>query len=259
MKRHCKAGFWLRAADNDLFHYLHQAKVATALQINRDIYHYEKINTLYHRLALLQRLGLIASTSHQALPKVKVFHLSEKGFRDFVADGTERVIELKSQAILHDLALVDVRHCLLKSRNVTRFLTENELRAWNDHWRSEILSCFIDVRCDGVAFTQLTGGDVTFAVEYEASCKSQARVDEIVAKYYRNGDIPGVLLICEGDAVKQLYVSSETKFLKDRGGDMSNKFFYVNLQNMLVDPDLIFTDLEGNRLRLGGSLSNKAS
>lgn len=258
MKQHGKAGYWLTQSDKKLFRYLHQTKVATAIQINRDIYRYDKINTLYHRLALLQKLGFIRSISHQSLPKVKILNLSDKGFRDFVSDGTERLVELKSQAILHDLALVDIRYCLLKSDKVTRFLTENELRTWNDHWQSEMLSSFIDVRCDGVAFTQLTGGSVTLAVEYESSCKSNGRVDEIVAKYYRNGDIPGVLFVCEDDEVQGLFVSSETKFLKEKGASGNNKFFYTKLENLLSDPAMAFTDVEGNKLKLGPAQS-KAS
>ena len=121
MKAQTKPGFWSSPKDRELFRYLHQAKVATVEQINRDIYQHPKINTVYWRLLLLQKLGLVRSCHHHALGKKKVVSLTERGFKEFVADGTERTVELKSQTLLHDLALVDVKFHLLRSNKISRF------------------------------------------------------------------------------------------------------------------------------------------
>lgn len=253
MKARTKPGFWSTPADKKLFRYLHEAKVATVEQINRDIYRHPKINTVYCRLLLLQKLGFVRSCHHHALGKKKIVSLTEKGFREFVSDGSERAVELKSQALLHDLALVDVRFHLLKSRKVSRFYSENELKTWNTYWLSDDFTKFIDVRCDAVVSVCLDGGNALFAVELEAIQKNRERSQEIIAKYYQSSLIPAVLFICGDKAVLDLFLELESSHLSSHDGRKSGKFFYILLDNLLQGPSLVFTDVFGNRLRLGES------
>lgn len=249
MKTRAKPGFWSGPKDKALFRYLHAAKVATVEQINRDIYRQSKINTAYKRLQLLQKLGLVRSCHHHALGKRKIVSLTERGFKEFVADGTERTIELKSQAPLHDLALVDVKFHLLELNKVSRFCSENELKTWNIYWQSDDFNKFIDVRCDGVADVNLDGGRVLFAVEMEAVQKARERSQEIIAKYYTSL-IPAVLFVCGDDAIRSLFLELEAQHLSRAGDRKSGKFFYVLLDDLLQGHGVVFADVFGNKLRL---------
>ncbi|MGE0172437.1 MAG: hypothetical protein AB7T49_06630 [Oligoflexales bacterium] len=259
MKNQATPGFWSSQSDEKLFFYLHQFKVATVEQINRDIYQYAKLNTLYWRLLLLQRLGFIRSCHHHDLGKKKIVSLTEKGFGQFISDGTERTVELKSQAILHDLALVDVKHHLLRSNKISRFYSENELKTWNTYWQSDDFSKFIDVRCDGAVEATLSGGNVTFAVELETTQKNHERSQEIVTKYYQKIEIPAVLFICGNESIRKLFLNIETQYLSENVDRKSGKFFYICLDELLQRQSLVFVDLFGNRLRLDESFTDSKS
>ena len=257
MKKQTNAGFWSSPSDEKLFRYLHQAKVATVEQINRDIYQYAKINTLHWRLRLLQKLGFVQFCHHHALGKKKIVSLTEKGFRSFVADGTERTIELKSQAMLHDLALVDVKFHLLKSDKIGQFYSENELKTWNAYWQSDNFGKFIDVRSDGAAEVKMNGGSVLFAVELETAQKNRERSQEIVTKYYQASTIPAVLFVCGDDAIRRVFLELESRQLSEQDSRKSGKFFHILLDEILEGKSLVFADVFGNRLRLDKGSGSK--
>lgn len=251
MRKNNRKGIWLTPVDKELFTYLHNMKIATVHQINRDIYRYDKINTLHRRLRRLERSGYIKGNSHYDFPKMKIFCLTERGFKDFLSDGTERVIELSSQAVAHDIGLGNIIASLSKAPKVRKYFTENELKSWEIHWQSERLRPFIDARCDGVGVVQLGDHELYFAVEYEASEKAGIRVADIIHKYYTEDAIPGVLLIYKCDKVFKNYVKTEREFLVNQEARDGNKLFYVHYDSLVNDLCFSFTDIQGYKLNLG--------
>lgn len=258
MKAQVNPGFWSTSLDEKLFRYLHQVKVATTEQINRDIYQFAKISSLQRRLHRLQSRGFVRCCYQAALGRKNILSLTERGFKKFVSDGSERAVELKSQAILHDIALVDVRFHLLKSTKISRFYSENELKTWNTYWQSDDFGKFIDVRCDGVAAVNLDGGSLLFAVELETVQKNRERSQEIIAKYYQSM-IPVVLFVCGDDSIRATFLKLESEYLSGHAPRKSGKFFYVLLSDLLKEPSLVFADVFSNRLLLGENPSNSPS
>src|SRR3989338_9200183 len=98
----------LSVNDRALMHYLHAVKVATYKQIHRDIYPDYCFRSVRNRVIKLSHLGLvIGSQDRLGLIDGKTISLSKKGFSHFVANGEENRIELKSEAVEHDVDLVD--------------------------------------------------------------------------------------------------------------------------------------------------------
>ena len=240
-------GFILGAKDETFFGYLHQVKIATLLQINRDIYGYEKFRNMYERIATLERVGLLTQACHVALPKQKLVTLSRKGFDEFVSTGSERVVELRSDSIAHDVKLVDIRHRLLGSEKVIEYHTENTLQTWPECLRSNELRPYVEARCDAAIKARFPTGEVFLAVEYEASRKFSSRIGEAIGKYYNTEEIPAVLYVCADEDILRAHMQEE----KRNFSKYDPRIYYKTLENFFHDQTLAFKNRDGETLRLG--------
>jgi hypothetical protein len=240
-------GFILGPKDESFFSYLHQVKIASLFQINRDVYGYEKFRNVYERVATLERVGLLTQACHVALPKQKLVTLSRKGFDEFVSTGDERVVELRSDSIAHDVKLVDIRQRLLNSEKVIEYFTENTLQTWPERLHSEELRPFVEDRCDAAIKARFPTGEVFLAVEYEASRKFATRIRETIGKYYNTEEIPAVLYVCADENILQAHMQEE----KRNFSKYDPRIYYKTIENFFHDQTLAFRNREGETLRLG--------
>lgn len=118
--------------DLRLFFYLHAVKVATYEQIQRDIYPDICLDAAGLRIRKLEDTKFVDIQSNRLLMKGKrSVCLRKNTFDDFVRKGGELRIELKSDAIKHDLTLVDIRNKFLHSKKTLDYQTENQIQTWD--------------------------------------------------------------------------------------------------------------------------------
>ena len=111
--------------------YLHAVKVSTYERATRDIYTNHKVKSVSGRIRKMEDNHLLEGWCNRKLEKGKrVVSLTSKGFDLFVKNGEEQRVELKSNSVIHDLCLVDIRHKFMKHDNIKMYLTENEVQTW---------------------------------------------------------------------------------------------------------------------------------
>lgn len=245
-------GFWKSDKDEEFFSYLHSIKIATLFQINRDIYRYEKFKSLYKRMAKFEKLGLLTQGCHIAFPKQKLITLSRKGFDEFVGNGDERVVELKSDSISHDVTLVDIRHRLLRAGKVIDYHTENSLQTWRENLNAE-LRPYVEARSDAAIKAEFSSGKPFLAVEYEANRKFASRIAEVVSKYYNTDEIPAVLYICKDEEIIEHHLREERKNFSQYDA----RIYYKTLESFSHDQTLAFKNRDGEVLRLGTKVGER--
>jgi len=180
--------------DKKLLFYLHAVKISTYRQIQRDIYALYKIKTVRKRIIKLEDEGLLTGFRSRAFRNgERLIYLSKLGFNSFVANGSEKRIELKSDAVRHDLALNDLRAAFLQCSKVESYYTENQLQTWNLSSFDQDLSSFTKLYCDAVVEIDFPDGNIVFPVEYENAGKSKIRYKNIISKIYRQDEVIAVL------------------------------------------------------------------
>jgi len=235
---------WMRDKDYEFFHYLHTVKVALLEQINRDVYGYQKPNTLRKRIQKFESLGLVRCYSHPAYHPRKIMSLTPKGFDQFLSDGTRIRMELASGSIAHDIDLVDVRSCFLQNQNVVEYLTENCLQSYPLYRDSDEFYPFAAVRSDAVAVVRFPEGDVRFAVEYEASSKYSSRCLDRFRRYYRSQEIAFVLYVCKTEKLMKELMRREKRLAEG----MTPKLFFKTLTDLKTDSSMTFSNRLGEML-----------
>lgn len=236
----------LTETDIQLLRYLHAVKVATYKQIHRDIYPTYHPRSVCNRLAKLEKMGLITGSQnrHNSCGD-KVMSVSKKGFQQFVANEAELRCELKSEAVNHDLQLVDVRHAFLKLEAVSNYLTENQIQTWGLSDLNGVSSNAAKLNSDAVVNLDLSGAQILAAIEYEDSEKAAQRYDPIVKKYYRCEDIGAVFYICKTtNLIRKISEVEKALFQTDQP-----KFFYQLLQALLQGDAATFKNCNGYELR----------
>ena len=163
-------GVSLTSKDMDLFRYLHAVKVSTYWRIQRDIYLDLALGTVRLRLIKLENNGLVEGCQVRALNRrEKLLNITKKGFNTFVTNDEERMLELKSGSIEHDLLLVDIRYKLLRQERVSLYLTENELQTWGHALEDGNTSSFVKLNSDALIHLQAPRGLLRVPIEYESA------------------------------------------------------------------------------------------
>lgn len=238
--KHKRRGVELNAKDFLLFRYLHAVKIATYDQIARDIYTDYSLASVGNRIRKLEDNRLIATSSYRLLLHGKrTVCLAKHTFERFVKKGTEYQVELKSDAVHHDLALVDIRSQFLKSKKLAMYQTENEIQTWGGPCRN--------LNYDAL-FTAKLGSDAHhLAVEYEGSMKKEDRYEPFLRKYYNNYEIVLVLFVAETSSI----VEKVMKLEKELFDSEKPKFCYRVLQDFLQDDALRFENFNQRTLQFG--------
>lgn len=233
--------------DVHLLKYLHAVKVATYKQIQRDIYPSYQLRSVSNRLAKLERLSLVTGSQNRLFRCVeKVISLSKSGYQRFVAGEIEHRCELKSEAINHDLRLVDVRYAFLRLEKVSQYQTENQIQTWGIPEQNYLSAKITKLNSDAMAKVKFPGGEILAAIEYEESEKATQRYDPIVKKYYLCEEVGVVFYVCESrNLIRKISEVEKSLFPGNHP-----KFFYQVIDGLLQNDDVSFQNYNKFELRL---------
>lgn len=234
--------------DIDLLKYLHAVKVSTYKKIHRDIYPTHKLNSVRERVFKLTKMKLIYGYQDRLyMNGEKLLSVSKHGFETFIKTGEEKVVEIKSEVITHDLALVDIRHCFLQTSKISMYQTENQIQAWGIVDDNQLEHEFLRrTRCDAVAKIALSRGNFWASIEYERSDKTLNHYQSIVNKYYSEYDLPLVFYICENTRIVKKIISQEKEFLCD----YTPKIFYQVLHELINMHTMVFYNCNNQYLEI---------
>ena len=233
-------GMYLFDRDIELLPYLHAVKVATYEQIKRDIYSNICLHAVGNRLRKLHSNRLVRIEINRTYKQGRC-HVSllKQGFDGFVKKGTELRLELRSDALQHDLSLVDIRHCFKQSSQTVRYQTENEIQTWEDGFRA--------INSDALVTSNLNGNTIAIPIEYESSLKKADRYEPFLKKYYLAEEYPIVILIADQRGVMNTIIELEKQLFNwDKP-----KFFYRLKQDLFADDALRFQNCHEATLDLG--------
>ena len=235
--------------NRNLFNYLYEVKVATAKQINRDVFNKVGKASVYGRLKrmikkkYIQRISFFDGKRH-----LSGYSLSKSGLRKFIfgkKSEDEWIIKrCLSDSVEHDLILCDIRHLFLSLKKVRDYITENVLRSTADFVRTDEFKPFRQESCDGVVILQ--GKDQVFylAVEYEHTLKYIPRYEDLIRSYHLEDDIDGIFFICKDKRILKKVTELEKKQTFIRKGN----FYFTTLENLFSNPKcLVFFDHDGKR------------
>jgi hypothetical protein len=243
-------GICLQDIDKKLFSYLYENKVALGEQINRDIYHYDRANSLNFRLRKLSGIGLIEIYRSPYLRTKNLFSLTTKGFKEFIAPESEIRTELRSSKVLHDIDLVDIRNHFNHIAQLKTYYTENLLLSGTTFLNQDSLMNFETMRPDAVVELSFPSATYFVAIEYEAALKYHARYREnLFKKYYGEKGVPAILYICKTPEILARVSAYERKFLTEDLGQEKAKFYYTT-SDQLNQEKIIFENIQSKKLTL---------
>ena len=176
----------------------------------------------------------------------RVMSLTKMAFDILLKSDNEKRIELKSDAIQHDLNLVDIRHRLMKSRAIKEYFTENEFETWGKAKYSEDCMALAKFYPDAILDIQLPKCRYYAPLEYDLHSKSDARYREILHKYYRSYNVNIVFFVAESKAIIKKLKKLESKIYQVD----YPKFFYALKQNLLEGDTIKFLNYRKDILEL---------
>lgn len=247
MKRK-RPGIRIDDFDVALFRYLYSVKAALVEQIQRDVYSIKSMEAIWKRLRKLESLGHLQGAYSCHFRNKKILSITSKAFKEFLAQGDEPHVELKSGKVQHDIELVEIRHILKGTSRLTNYLSENDLQTWHFGKKDSPYAEFANVRSDGVIDVKFPNGTFSFALEYEATLKSRPRNEEKLRKCYKSLMIPAFFFICASETIKDSLLKTES----ERHSNDDSIIYYKTLDDLKTDPTLTFTNRKGKRLQLGG-------
>ncbi len=233
--------------DIDFFFYLHSLKVANTDQIQRDAYPESKKWMLYKRLQFFQREGLIHGFIYSEAGQKKFYSLTRKAFLKYLPSSQPKRNELRSDAVQHDLGLVEIRHAMMKLNRVSSYHAENTLQTWPISSLGERYEPFVRCNSDAVVEVKVNGKTYMFALEYELSLKNELRYRDIVSKYYMESNIPRVIYIVENSDDLDRIVSIEREADKEKKA----KFYYTTFKQLVQNQNPTFTNWQNEVMTLG--------
>ena len=233
--------------EKKLFHYLYEHRAALGDQIHRDIYSDLDRGSVRNRLGKLMRHGLVKGVFCRTFGTKLVYFLGSVGFNEFIKPlGKNVKRELGSNAIEHDVTLLEIRRMLQKSPSMKKYYPEN-LVTGNGVVSFDTDTFFIaGFKPDAVVEVKIKGTFFHLALEYEYSRKFQDRYEDLFRRYYGNQSVLGVLYICDNEAMLKTIQSYEKKML----GQQVPKFYYSDFSKWTETAVKVFTNLEGTCITL---------
>lgn len=215
-------GVHLDERDITLFSYLFAVKVASYEQIHRDIYSGISQDATGYRLRKIEDNGLIEiDRSRLILRGRRTVSLRKKGFDHFVKTGTEKRVEIASDAIIHDLILGDIRYKLRLSPKIVEYRTENEIQSWGNQERN--------LNSDALLTVLLASNTFQIPLEYERSQKEGSRYTRLVKHYYKESEYPLIFFVADCTRCILAVQNTEKELFKSD----KPKFFYILKQDLL--------------------------
>ena len=230
---------YLLPQDKLFLKYVHSVKVATYKQIQRDCYPKIKVDTVSKRLRNLElNKFLRIEISRSLLGKTCLASISKIGFEEFIKNDSTLRKELMSDAIEHDLYLVDIRYVFLNIPATLKYLTENEIQTWGHKDR--------ELNSDAIVTFSLKERTFTIPIEYELHMKEEKRYESLVRKYYSSKEHPFVFFVTENESILRKISKVEEKLFDWE----KPKFFYQTRTNFIEHGNLFFINRKGKTLNL---------
>ncbi len=224
-----RTGVVVTKRDDLLFHYLFVNKVATVVDIQKDIFNNIQLRVVHNRLKKLSNAGFIEAQSQREMRNRLVYFLTKLGFRKSIADdGVAKRIQLKSDSIEHDLTVLQIKRKFRQFENVLGFYSENLVRSglMDDYPEMKELR---ELRPDAVVKLKVQDKIHFVPLEYEASVKSPRRNAKLLSKYYLNPFVPGVIFISKTDTIERKICQKELA----KNSDYKGKFYYIQLEDVI--------------------------
>lgn len=223
-----KKGIVITKRDEKLFRYLFVNKVATVVDIQKDIFNLICLKTVHRRLMRLSNEKFIEAQAQREYGNRMIYSLSKKGLKEYIADEKSlKRIQLKSDSINHDLAVLSIKRRFKTFKMVNGFYSENLFRSGMMDEIGEIKN-LKELRPDAILKIEIAKKTLFLPIEYEASMKYSNRYDKILRKYYLSTYVPAVIFISKFNSIQKKVLQKEAnKYSK--GG---HKFYYITEEDV---------------------------
>ena len=182
--------------DKDLFEYLFLQKVATATQVRLDIFGTQNHDAVVRRLKSLVDGGYLKRFNTETSRLRLAYGLSDLAFNKYLSSRLERSWkQLKSESVQHDIALVDIRRRLQRSRKVLKIVTENGLESSFDCPAGLPLQPFIEMHSDAAIIFKNYGKTFNVALEFENSSQNRTHYEKHFRGYHLRHQVHAVIYI----------------------------------------------------------------
>ena len=232
MKKRKKMGTQINERDRKLFLYLYQNKLASLKKIRRDVFSNVSRQIVERRLnRLYGKKLLIRDFYNDGQVSVKTHSITEKAFNLFLSEKFQKRTreQFQSYCPIHDLALVDIRHCFEKKQSVKNYITENILQSGVDLPDKDILVSLMENNPDAVLKMELEKRPFIFCLEYDSSVKSLSRYEDVLKKYYYDANVEAVFFIHKEKESFNKLISLEKRIFSKR----TPKFYHALLDEIL--------------------------
>ena len=250
MKKQSKA--ILTARDLKLLLWPLENKVITRDQANKYIFKNVSKQCVNRRLKKLCDLKVMARRAFIDENKASYcYGLTEKGLSEIKKYLTCKVKGrvVKSDSIIHDLGLVEIRVVLEKMKMVKSYFTENALQGPSHLETSSSLLPFVRLNSDAVIEIETDHGKAMLAIEYDATKKSASRYRKKLEAYYGHHQIEGILYIAKDQRILRALKSVEKKLFD--GHRKESKVYYALWENVMrANKEITFQSFDNYSLTL---------
>jgi len=233
--------------DRALFKYLYENKVATRVQIARDLFGKVTRQTICRRLKKLSLQNYIEFRSSILNDRsIHIYSITQKGVEVIKNEYRHLITEKikKSDSQNHDLDLVDIRYVIEKFTIAKNYFTENMLTSCSEFAKSENFRQFVDLRSDGVLEIDTPDGSFLVAIEYDINHKAMERYRSKLMDYYFSNQIKALLYICSNMTTLKLLKRVDGEVCKE---GFKPKIFYTLKENVQKDAkELLFKNIKGD-------------
>ena len=231
--------------DLSLFHYLHENKVASTKQITRDVFA-SSMDKTRKRLKKLRDADVLDVVCRDEDGDKSIVYNLSRGTAQFLKRLDPDLFFInrsKSNSVIHDLRLVDIRHQLTSKKLVTNYFSENSLQTSRDITRNPQYVSFRDLQVDALVELSNREGDHLFcALEYEASIKNMSEYTSKMKLFYLNSKVEAVLYVCKNKNIERAVKKTELNAIKDS----PKKIYYALIDDVLKSSGpIIFQNQSG--------------
>ncbi len=240
----------IEGKETQIMHYLFHVKVATADQINRDVFKSSDLSYCFKKIRKLEKLEYLQRKYIKLGMRAKsTFHLTKKAYHEFITHENKNDLKKRifSSSIEHDIQLVDIRYSFKRCKTVLDYNAENFLHSGAGYIDSLGVEDILRINSD--ALIQLKGStqDYFFTIEYEANLKFHSRVKQKITQYYKTKRLAGVFYILKNEQIMKSLIAIE----KSNFDSHEPKIFYALLDNVKNhDGNMHFIDRNGEKLTI---------
>lgn len=204
------------------------------------------------RLIKLEKYGLLerARVRSFGFNDLSVYLNTPKAIREMRLKYPYRITKelCKSDSIVHDIELVNLRSSICKLQSVTRYFTENMLQACEDFSYSDQMVAFVKNNTDVVLEISKSGKRNIVGLEFERSDKAFDRYTKKIFSYYSDTRTAIILYVCASPAILKLVSRAEASVM----GSSNPRCFYALQGDVLKsNQKCTFTNQKGGTITIG--------